>query len=101
MCNKEVPAAGVEESLCSLPRPSAPGMAYTHPSEWNSVIFFFRTYLFYFLCLSVLPTCMYTICMPDIQRPEGGIEFPGTVLIDSCVPLCRCWKPNLGPLQKQ
>lgn len=62
MCNKEVPAAGVEEALCSLPRPSAPGMAYTHPSEWNSVIFFFQNLFILFFVFECF-TYMYVYYM--------------------------------------
>ena len=50
--------------------------------------------------MSILLTCMYTICTPG-EKSEGGIGPPGTGVIDGCEPPCGYWKQYLGPLQKQ
>lgn len=38
--------------------------------------------------------------MPCVQGEES-IKSSGSEVTDSCELLCRCWAPNLGPLQEQ
>lgn len=35
-----------------------------------------------------------------LERPEEGIIFPGSRIIDHCELLCGCCKLNLGPLKE-
>ena len=47
-----------------------------------------------------LYACMGTVCMQCWQRAAEGVRSPETRVTESCAPPCRCWEPNLGPLQE-
>lgn len=47
-----------------------------------------------------LHTCICPTCVWYRQRSGEDVSFPGTEVIGGCEPLCWCWKPNPGPLQK-
>lgn len=47
-----------------------------------------------------LHLCLCTTSIQYPQRPEKGIRYPGTGIIDNCELLCGCWEMNLGPLQE-
>lgn len=61
---------------------------YTHYT--NDLSFFFLSLIFnciYFYpmyCVVRLPLCMCIMCAQCLQRPEGGIETPGTEVKDGC-----------------
>lgn len=46
--------------------------------QWSQKAFFFylKKVLFYFMCVSVLPTCMYVhhVCTQCLRRPEKVLE---------------------------
>lgn len=46
-------------------------------------------------CIAMHHTCSLS------QRPEKGIECPGTGVMDGCEPPYGCRESNLGPLQEQ
>lgn len=61
--------------------------------------------LLYFICVSVLPACMYMYkyhmfgwCL---QRSKEDVESPGTGVADGCKPPCGFWELNSCLLQKQ
>jgi hypothetical protein len=67
-----------------------------------------RSSLFYkrlFICMSVMPACMY-VCMDgwipcihqNILQMSEGVRLPGTRLTDGCELPCRFWELNPGPL---
>lgn len=53
--------------------------------------------------MGVFPECMSVYNMHALcsQRPEEGIEAPGTEILDGCEPLCGCWEMNLASLEEQ
>lgn len=49
-------------------------------------------------CLHV---CMCTICMPYfLRRPEEGIKFPRTGVMNGYHPSYGFWELDVGPLQE-
>lgn len=48
------------------------------------------------LCISV-----YRMHTQYLWRPEKGIRYPGTRVIDHCELSYRCWESNPGPLKDQ
>jgi len=44
---------------------------------------------------------MYHVCASCPQRPEKGIGYPGTGVIEGCEPPCDYWELNSGPLGDQ
>lgn len=68
--------------------------------DFNFILFLKR--FIYFISVSVcLHACACAACVKCLRRPEKGIAFPGTRVIDGREPLCECWEWNAGPLQKQ
>lgn len=51
--------------------------------------------------MNVLPICMYEYSMHArcLRRPEAGIGYPETRVLDAREPLCECREQNSGPLQ--
>lgn len=49
------------------------------------------------LCLHVCVLCIYVWCL---QRPEEGVESPGTGVIVGFEPPLGCWELNLGLLEE-
>ena len=52
-------------------------------------------FIFYFMCVGVLPTCIYVcfpICIQSLWRSAEGI---------TCELPCTCWELNPGPLEEQ
>lgn len=41
------------------------------------------------------------LCAWYLRRPKEGVGSPATEVRDLCELPCRCWEPNLDPLQKQ
>lgn len=59
-----------------------------------------------FVLFSVYGCFAYMLCAPWIyvwclQRPEKGVESPGTGVIVGCEPPLGCWELNLGLLEEQ
>lgn len=54
------------------------------------------TGIFLSVCMSV-----HHMCAQCLQRPEEGIEFPGTAGVYSCEPPGERWEQNLSHLYKQ
>lgn len=46
------------------------------PVVSESIFFYLKKDLFYFMCVSVLPTCMYVhhVCTQCLRRPERVLE---------------------------
>lgn len=44
---------------------------------------------------------MCTTCVQCPWRPEKGIGFPGTGVLDGCEPPCGYWEPNSDPMLEQ
>lgn len=51
-------------------------------------------FLIYFMCMSVLPACIYVCHMRAwfLQRSEAGVGSPGTRAMDGCEPPGGCWE---------
>jgi hypothetical protein len=49
------------------------------------------------MCMSVLPTCMYTVGVAEVE----GIRSPETGVIDGCEQHCGCWESNTSPWREQ
>lgn len=65
------------------------------PNSINIFVRFLKD-LLYFICMSVLLSCMNAYCMHAwySQRPEG-VRSPGTrVMVVYELP-CGCWKPHI------
>lgn len=44
---------------------------------------------------------MFTMCVSGARRGQTGVKFPGTRVMNGCVPhVGRCWEPNQGPSQE-
>lgn len=61
---------------------------------------FLKIYLFCLMFVSVLPACMdaHHVHAWWPRRSEQGIEFPGSRVIDGCMPLSQCLELNIDPL---
>lgn len=67
-------------------------------------VFLKNIYLFDFMCVSVLPGCMYVYHMYELQytwSSEESVKSPMSVFMDDCEPPCVCWELTLCPLQEQ
>jgi hypothetical protein len=62
------------------------------------MFFFFN--LFHFMCVSVLPACMYMHQMCACSS-EKRASNPLELEVDSCEPSWGYWELNLGPLKEQ
>lgn len=60
--------------------------------------FIYLLFLKYFMCASVLLSCMCVYCKYDLQRPEEGINSPETKVTDV---VNHIWETNLCSLQEQ
>lgn len=60
-------------------------------------LFTFIQYAWVF-CLCV---CMYSECLQCRQKPEKGVESPGTGVTDDYEAPLGCWGLKPGPLQDQ
>ena len=49
-------------------------------------------------CINVWNMRLVCIVPAEARRGAGS---PGTGATGGCEPPCRCWEPNLGPLQEQ
>lgn len=51
----------------------------------------------------IIPLCRHACVSAGAcrERSEKGMAFPGSWIMGSCDPPCRCWEPNSGPLKKQ
>ena len=61
-------------------------------------LFVFICICLYFMCMSVLPACMWITFVPNayVEARRGyQLEFQ-----DGCEPPYECWELNLGPLQE-
>lgn len=60
------------------------------------IAFFILDYLFYSICMSVLPTCMsaHHLCAWGPRRPKHPIRSPGTGVEEGYVSACGHWEPN-------
>jgi hypothetical protein len=53
-------------------------------------------YVYMYVCIHV---CMYVHPMCAWHQRSEEVRSPGTEVIASCEPPCRCWELNLDPLQ--
>lgn len=78
---------------------------YTNTGRaWNATLKFllFKIYLFDFMCLSVLPTCMFLpYTVPSTVEARRGTRSPGTGVTESCKLQGGSWETKLGPLKEQ
>lgn len=55
-----------------------------------------------FMCLSVLPTCMFiSTCVQCLRRPDKGFGSLGTGILSGLVLPCGFWESNLSSLEEQ
>ena len=61
---------------------------------------FEKKLLYYLICMTVLPACMYVhhVCTLEVKEDIG---CPETGVTDSCEAPCGCWDLNLDPLEEQ
>ena len=60
------------------------------------------TFRIYFMCMNVLPACMYMYHVIPVEARRGPlIGFPGTGVKNGCEPPCGFWKLNLGSVREQ
>jgi hypothetical protein len=57
-----------------------------------------KTIFYYFMCMSVLPGCVYTIIW-YLLRSEEGTRFFDSGVTDICELPCSYWVLNPGPLK--
>lgn len=56
------------------------------PHMYTSYTYSLQVILFIYLCMSILPACMYVyhVCARCLRRSEVGIRTPGTGVMGSC-----------------
>jgi hypothetical protein len=60
--------------------------------------FFFFSRFPHFVCINVLPSCIY-VCVP--KKQEEFLGSPRLGGIEVYKRWCMCWEPNSGPLPEQ
>lgn len=66
-----------------------------------SFCLFQKNVYFNFICMSLLPSCLCTMCMQSPRWPEEGTGCLLTGVTDAYDLLHECWKLKPGPLEEQ
>lgn len=75
----------------------------TNVDLWHMLtlyVLFTNLFIYLFICMSLLAACMYVHYIHAWWRPEKGVGAPGIEVPNSCIPPCRSWEPNSGPVQE-
>ena len=81
--------------LKTAPRPSSRGGILPLPVITLLVLLLLNVYRC-FVCLHICPLCVCNACGGQ-KKPSHPLEWG----LKSCELTCRCWEPDLGPLQEQ